>query len=639
MSEYEVRVSTNVDTSELDAAQKKLDSLVKNDKQIKVDFNIDGMKNLNKINGVLKGIEKNNKISVKADMDTSGIKKGLSDIERAKRSVSTLKIDADVSKANADFKKFESLTTSSVEKARKLLSDINKDINNVKLAPNDSIMEINFKKLTSDLEKYRNQIKVVQNEQKALGNSITSVSKSFSKIDAVTASNKTLTWLKNNSRAAKVYGDQLKEIAESQRKATSDSELTSLNKDFNKTVSEAKLLGLTGKSFTAEFKRAFSQIVQFTQIYGGIENVIQTIQNSVIELKNVDSILTEISKTSDMTTDQLTKLGETSFDSASKWGKKASDYLLGIQEMSRSGYYGKQAEQMAETSILAQAAGDLNSDVANSYLLASNAAYQYSGNVQKLNALLDGQNMITNRNSVSMQDMAEATTQAASMASELGVQENQLSAMIGTIESRTKAGGNEVGNAIKSLLINVQNVNNSKIAETFKKAGVAQTEFVNGVEKMRNPIEVLEDLAKVFNQLEESDPLRTEILTNIGQKYQANKLSALLSGWSDYEKMLVDYSEGTGSAAKEAEKSANNWEGSLNKLSNTWTGFIQNFANSNMITSGLQGLTGIIKIIDTVVSKAGTLETVMGVLGGGLASKTGWGKTIVVYNVPFYKVA
>lgn len=639
MSEYEVRVSTNVDTSGLDAAQKKLDNLVKNDKQIKVDFNIDGMKNLNKINGVLKGIEKNNKISVKADMDTSGIKKGLSDIEKAKRSVSTLKIDADVSKANADFKKFESLTTSSVEKARKLLSDINKDINNVKLAPNDSIMEINFNKLTSDLEKYRNQIKVVQNEQKALGNSITSVSKSFSKIDAVTASNKTLTWLKNNSRAAKVYGDQLKEIAESQRKATSDSELTSLNKDFNKTVSEAKLLGLTGKSFTAEFKRAFSQIAQFTQIYGGIENVIQTIQNSVIELKNVDSILTEISKTSDMTTDQLTKLGETSFDSASKWGKKASDYLLGIQEMSRSGYYGKQAEQMAETSILAQAAGDLNSDVANSYLLASNAAYQYSGNVQKLNALLDGQNMITNRNSVSMQDMAEATTQAASMASELGVQENQLSAMIGTIESRTKAGGNEVGNAIKSLLINVQNVNNSKIAETFKKAGVAQTEFVNGVEKMRNPIEVLEDLAKVFNQLEESDPLRTEILTNIGQKYQANKLSALLSGWSDYEKMLVDYSEGTGSAAKEAEKSANNWEGSLNKLSNTWTGFIQNFANSNMITSGLQGVTGIIKAFDTIISKAGTLETVVGILGGGLASKTGWGKTIVVYSTPFYKVA
>ena len=77
MSTYEVKVSTDVDTSELDAAQKKLDNLVKNDKQIKVDFNIDGMNNLNKINGMFKNIEKNNKINVKADMDTSGIKKGI----------------------------------------------------------------------------------------------------------------------------------------------------------------------------------------------------------------------------------------------------------------------------------------------------------------------------------------------------------------------------------------------------------------------------------------------------------------------------------------------------------------------------------------------------------------------------------
>lgn len=44
--------------------------------------------------------------------------------------------------------------------------------------------------------------------------------------------------------------------------------------------------------------------------------------------------------------------------------------------------------------MLAQAAGDLTSDTANSYLLASNAAYNYQGNVEKLNAVLDGQNEI-----------------------------------------------------------------------------------------------------------------------------------------------------------------------------------------------------------------------------------------------------
>lgn len=206
----------------------------------------------------------------------------------------------------------------------------------------------------------------------------------------------------------------------------------------------------------------------------------------------------------------------------------------------------------------------------------------------------------TNKNSVSMEDMAAATTKAASMASEMGVAEDSLSAMIGTIEARTKASGEEVGTGIKSLLINLQNINNSKIVNTLDKAGISMTELKDGVEQMRDPISILEDLQKVFNSLDESDPLRSEILTNIGQKYHANQLSALLSGWDDYEKMVKEYSEGTGSAAEEAEKSANNWEGSINKLSNAFTSLVGNFANSDVIVTATNALTGFVKVLDVL---------------------------------------
>lgn len=437
----------------------------------------------------------------------------------------------------------------------------------------------------------------------------------ISQLTAVKDSNATITWLKNNNKAAKDYGETLQILAQKQKEAVTVGERETYTKQINAIKSQAQLEGKIGNSFSSEFKRASSQIFQFASVYGGIQKIASSVGSAISELKEVDTILTEISKTSDLTITQIKDLGKTSFDSASRWGKKASDYLTGIQEMSRSGYYGKQAEQMADLSVLAQSAGDLDPNIANSYLLASNAAYKYQGNVEKLNAVLDGQNMITNRNSVSMSDMAAATTKAASMASELGVKENQLSAMIGTIESRTKAGGDEVGTALKSLLINVQNINNDKIAGTFKAAGVAQTEFINGVEKMRNPIDILEDLSRVFNSLEESDPLRTEIITNIGQKYHANKLSSLLSGWSDYEKMLQDYSDGTGSAAVEAEKSANNWEGSLNKLGNAWTGLIQNFANSDTIKLATNSLTTLLRTIDNGTSSLGTLKT-LGIAAG-----------------------
>lgn len=229
--------------------------------------------------------------------------------------------------------------------------------------------------------------------QKQISNQSKKV-QSFSQLDAATASNKTLAWLKSNTKAAKDYGAILTDLAHKQSLATNPDDLKKYTKQVNAIKAEAKVLGKTGRSFGDEIVRGFKQISQFTYTYGIIQQIPNAIAQSVSELKQMDDILTEISKTSDLTTSQLKELGSTSFDSASKYGKKASDYLTGIQEMSRSGYYGEQAKQMANLSVLAQAAGDLDANMANSYLLASNAAYQYQGNVEKLNALLDGQNMI-----------------------------------------------------------------------------------------------------------------------------------------------------------------------------------------------------------------------------------------------------
>ena len=433
---------------------------------------------------------------------------------------------------------------------------------------------------------------------------------SFSGYDAIMASNKTFTWLKNNSAAAKDYGDQLKIIAEAQRKATSFSELKDLNKQFRVITSEASRLGKTGNSFGDEFKRAFMQIGQFSQIYGGIDKFVGSVSNAVSELKQMDDILTEISKVSDMSSSQLKELGNDAFDYANKYGKKVTDYLEGVTEMNRSGYYGQQGIDLANKSVLAQAAGDMSANVANAYLLATNAAYEYAGSAEKLNAVLDGQNMITNRNSVNMNDMAEATTQAGSMAAQAGVQVDQLSALIGTAVARTKKTGSEVGTALKALFINLQNTQNKKIVGTFDNLGISMTKMVDDTELLKTPIELIKELSDAYNTLPDGSVMKADILTNIGGKHHANVLSSILSGYSDYEKMLKDYSEGTGSAAIEAEKSANNWSGSLNKLSNSWTEFIGNFVKSDQVIAGIKTVNGFVDVMDTLVNTLGPVGTI-----------------------------
>lgn len=117
-----------------------------------------------------------------------------------------------------------------------------------------------------------------------------------------------------------------------------------------------------------------------------------------------------------------------------------------------------------------------------------------------------------------MEDMATAMSEAGTTASAYNVSVEDFSAMIGTIEAVTKAGGGEVGNSLKSILINLQNVTSDKITSTLDKANASMTEFVDGSEKLRNPVEILRDLAETFNELDEDDPLRAEILTNVGGK-------------------------------------------------------------------------------------------------------------------------
>lgn len=235
----------------------------------------------------------------------------------------------------------------------------------------------------------------------------------------------------------------------------------------------------------------------------------------------------------------------------------------------------------------------------------------------------------TNRNSVNMTDMAEATSKAASMASQTDVKVDELSATIGTAVARTKLPGNNIGTALKSLFINLQDTSSKKIVGTLNELGISQTRIVNGSKQLKTPIELLRELAKAYNDLPEGDVLKADVLRNIGMKRQANVLAAILSGISegDFDKMLKDYSEGTGSAAEEAEKSANNIEGTLNKLSNTWTSTVNNIANSDGILTGVKALNSLLGVLNNITSVTNSIGNI-GALTGLIMSLKGVGERI-----------
>lgn len=389
--------------------------------------------------------------------------------------------------------------------------------------------------------------------------------------------------------------------------SVSKEELNKISASFRTMKAEIKSAGLEGgtifSGLIANIKK-FSSWMSMTTL---VSTFVMDVRNAVTELKEIDTILTEISKTSDLTTEALAKLGKTSFESASKYGKKASDYLTGVQEMYRAGF--QNAPEMSELSILAQAAGDLTSDTANDYLIATNAAYSFKGSIEKLNSVLDSQNFITNNAAVSMQDMADATSEAASVAAQYGVNIDELSALIAVAVSKTRESGSEVGNALKALFINLQDTTSKPIQDAFAAVNISMTKMVDGAEKLKTPIELIKELSKAFTSLDEGDTRRANILSDIGGKYHANTLAAILSDLDSYNQMLDYYSKGQGSAAKEAQKTAESWEGMFNTLENDWTEFVNNFANSDFFKSLIESARRFIDVLSDTSSPLNFLLT------------------------------
>lgn len=428
-------------------------------------------------------------------------------------------------------------------------------------------------------------------------------------------------WLSKNTKASQTAKQTLQEYyRELNGSQVPVSRLEYIEKQLKDIDATQRGLGKLGKSLKDQFKQAGESFTQWLSVSSAVMFGIQKTKQAVGELKELDNILTEITKTSDLTATQLERLGDLAFDTSSKYGKKASDYLTGVQEMYRAGF--DNAEQMAELSVLAQSAGDMESTSANDYLMATNAAYEYKGSIEELNKVLDSQNYITNNAAVSMQDMADATSQSASVASQYGVEIEELSALIATATAKTRESGSEVGTALKALFVNLQDTTQKPVIEAFDAVGISMTKIVDGSERLKTPIELLKELSVAFNELPEGDIKRANILNDIGKKHHANTLAAILSDWESYEDMLDLYnsSSADGSAFREAEKSANNLTGSLNRLSNTWTDTIENIVDSKALKLGVNMLNGLLTGVNNLTDALGSLGSI-GTIGGIILNK------------------
>lgn len=304
-----------------------------------------------------------------------------------------------------------------------------------------------------------------------------------------------------------------------------------INQSLAKTESKMRVLGKLGMTFKDQWRQAVSSFGTWLSASTVVMKVISATREAVTELKDIDTYLTEISKSNDkLSKNQLRTIGIDSFETASKYGKKATDYLSGVQEASRAGY--ENAESIAKLSVAAQGAGDMTADLANSYIIATDKAYDMNGSVTELTKTLDGANNITNHNAVNMTELAEGMKVVGSQAASSQMSVEETTAAIGTLVAVTQQGGSEMGNAFKGILMNLRQIKgdvgdgeeviDEKSLNKYEKAchslGVSLTTVKDGVQSLKAPMQILKELSEEYNKLDEFDVRRANLLNSVGGK-------------------------------------------------------------------------------------------------------------------------
>ena len=397
---------------------------------------------------------------------------------------------------------------------------------------------------------------------------------------------------------------------------------------FNLFKSEVSATGYATKSTTDKIKGMLSHVTKLGSFFGLASLAVNQFRQSLSTLKSNDTILTEISKTSEMAKRQLKEIGDEAFKVASKYGKLSSDYLLSVQDMSRAGYLNPGS--MAGLSVAAQGAGDMTAKLANQYIIATDKAFKMNGSVEKLTATLDGANNITNNNAVDMTELGTAMSIVGSQAASAGMEVNETTAAVATMIAVTQRSGSEMANAFKGILMNLRQVTGeidgeeididslTKYEQACAELGVSLSNVEDGIVSLKEPMQIIKELSEAYKQLDETDARRANLLSAVGGKYRANALNAILENYDVYEKMLQEYADGLGSMEEEAAKTADSWEGRLNSLRNSIDSFFNMLINKEALKGGISFFDRLIQGATELTDAIGEIPVVLTALNSAL---------------------
>lgn len=240
-------------------------------------------------------------------------------------------------------KPVETVKAEQLELLRVFIADINKagiSLNQFANVDINSLKGILQGVTNADgLKQYLNTLSVAKAEFKALRQE---QSQFANATEVNIAINKMETWLRKNSKAAKTYGDEIRNLINNLKQMQAQggvlpTDLKRITNGFTEMKTAAAAAGLTGRTFFQQILGAAKSLGRYFGVSTIVYRTFGTIKNGIKDIVDLDTALVDLKKTTDGTEAQLNSFYYTANESAKKLGVTTKEIISASADWSRLG--------------------------------------------------------------------------------------------------------------------------------------------------------------------------------------------------------------------------------------------------------------------------------------------------------------
>ena len=415
--------------------------------------------------------------------------------------------------------------------------------------------------------------------------------------------------LKQQMLAEKEAADEAKSLASAQETVAASTETAGAA-----AASAASGFSILGGALATALGHLASRAIHYA-----LQKITQGIREALQEMKEVDTQLTNISKVSGITGKALADMGERAYETASRYGVAADEYLSAVYTFQKAGL-GPSAEAMGELAIKTMLVGDTTADVASQFLISANAAWKFGGDIERLGKLVDEADYINNNYATDLGKLSSGLPRVASIAAQAGMSAEETLAALGTITAVTQESGTKAATALRALILNIEGQIGTFVDDTgeefevtaesvksmqglMEKYAKAEVEAAKASGELINPMTAIRAIFEGMANSDLNDQELFQLLSGMGGKLRTNQLTALVQNYELFDEMLNKIAGSAGTADSEIALMMDSWERKTQVLKNTWTEFIADVVSTDAIKGFVDNLTSIVEAMDSLVER------------------------------------